>query len=54
MQPSLNPEMTGKPVSQARAVGTPAGVWGKETCFATDGFIVVEYMLCETWRIFVI
>lgn len=31
MQPSLNPETTGKPVSQARAVGTPAGVWGKET-----------------------
>ncbi|XP_031430815.1 vasculin-like protein 1 isoform X1 [Clupea harengus] len=25
--PSLNPETTGKPVSQARAVGTPAGVW---------------------------
>uniref|UniRef100_W5KT46 GC-rich promoter binding protein 1 like 1 n=2 Tax=Astyanax mexicanus TaxID=7994 RepID=W5KT46_ASTMX len=25
--PSLNPEMTGKPASQARAVGTPAGVW---------------------------
>ncbi|KAI5109406.1 vasculin-like protein 1, partial [Silurus meridionalis] len=25
--PSLNPETSGKPVSQARAVGTPAGVW---------------------------
>lgn len=29
-QPSLNPETTGKPASQGRAVGTPAGVWGKE------------------------
>ncbi|XP_036378357.1 vasculin-like protein 1 [Megalops cyprinoides] len=25
--PSLNPEANGKPVSQARAVGAPAGVW---------------------------
>ncbi|ROL44454.1 Vasculin-like protein 1 [Anabarilius grahami] len=25
--PSLNPETTGKPASQPRAVGTPAGVW---------------------------
>uniref|UniRef100_A0AAR2K0L1 GC-rich promoter binding protein 1-like 1 n=1 Tax=Pygocentrus nattereri TaxID=42514 RepID=A0AAR2K0L1_PYGNA len=25
--PSLNPETTGKPASQTRAVGTPAGVW---------------------------
>lgn len=47
MQPSLNPETTGKPVSQARAVGTPAGVWGMETCLVTDAVTVV-YMLCET------
>uniref|UniRef100_A0A672NA56 GC-rich promoter binding protein 1 like 1 n=1 Tax=Sinocyclocheilus grahami TaxID=75366 RepID=A0A672NA56_SINGR len=26
-QPSLNPETTGKPANQPRAVGTPAGVW---------------------------
>lgn len=31
MQPSLNPETTGKPGTQLRAVAPHAGVWGKST-----------------------
>lgn len=45
LQPSLNPETTGKPVSQARAVGTPAGVWGKNFYFIYRIDLVFQFRL---------